>query len=77
MQSAWELTVVIFGQELAISLKQCARSLEDAREEDEVDEGSRAALLPYGGRLKDALQGIWDDRNVDVFDAGYAGFAVS
>lgn len=59
------------GQEVATSLKQCGNLLEDSREEDGSDDAcSHSKLLPYGNRLKEALQSIWDDHSVDVFDAG-------
>lgn len=62
----------MLGQELATSLKQCGNLLEDSKEEDEGDDSPHVKLLPYGSRLKEALQTIWDDHSVDVFDAGYA-----
>ena len=61
----------MLGQELATSLKQCGNLLEDFKDEDEAEDSSRAKLVPYGHRLKEALQAVWDDHSVDVFNAGF------
>lgn len=54
-----------------MALKQCARLLEDPHD-DESDTTSQTDLVLYGSQMKDMLNAIWDDQNVDVFDSGYA-----
>lgn len=56
------------GEDLAKALKQCAKQLEDASE----DESPKHRLFEFGTKLKNALQDIWNERTIDVFDSGYA-----
>ena len=53
------------GEDLAKAVKQCAKQLEDG-----TDELPRPNLLRFGKKLKDALQEIWQEHTVDVFDSG-------
>ncbi|EKM54090.1 uncharacterized protein PHACADRAFT_162472 [Phanerochaete carnosa HHB-10118-sp] len=64
--SARELAAVIFGEDLAKALKQCAKQLEDAGE----DESPEPKLPEFSNELKNALQNIWNERTIDVFDSG-------
>ena len=58
------------GEDIAKALKQCARQLEDASEDDSPQD----ELLEFGTKLKDALRDIWNERTIDVFDSGYVSF---
>jgi cohesin loading factor subunit SCC2 len=73
MQSARELTAVTWGQELAITLKQCSASLR--HRDDSEDE--QPSLLPFGRKVKSALRDVWKEAAADVFDVGYALFLIS
>ena len=57
----------MLGEDLAKAMKQCARQLEDAG----GDESPGPKLQTFGMKLKEALQDLWKERTVDVFDAGY------
>lgn len=67
VQSARELSSVIWGQELAVALKHAANLIEDEGDEDDskVDKKARA----FGTRLKEAMSDIWKSSEVDVFEA--------
>lgn len=61
---------MIWGQELATSLKHTAGLLEEDCEE-ELSKSDKKART-FGLRLKDALSGIWKDATTDVFESRYA-----
>ncbi|GJE95924.1 sister chromatid cohesion protein-like protein [Phanerochaete sordida] len=64
--TARELAAVIVGEDLAKAVKQCAKQMENAHE----DESPKPKLLEFGNKVKAALQDIWNERIIDVFDSG-------
>ncbi|RPD54662.1 hypothetical protein L226DRAFT_613702 [Lentinus tigrinus ALCF2SS1-7] len=62
--SARELTAVIWGHELALTLQHCEKLLS---EDGEVDRKSVKGLTK---QLKMSMRGIWDDPPGDVFELG-------
>ncbi|KAI0078215.1 ARM repeat-containing protein [Panus rudis PR-1116 ss-1] len=68
--SARELAGVVWGQELAFSLKQCGGLLEEDDGEKPSAGLDRQQLLTFGNKLKDTFRGLWQEDSGDVFDVG-------
>ena len=65
LQSARELTAVLWGHELALMLQHC---------ENLLDEGSgidRKSVKFLARQMKNAMRGAWDDTSGDIFQPGY------
>jgi cohesin loading factor subunit SCC2 len=60
---------VTWGQELAISLKQCNTSLRYCDDPDS-SEAKQPSLHLFGRRVKSALRDVWKETTTDVFDIG-------
>ncbi|KAI5117240.1 hypothetical protein M0805_001558 [Coniferiporia weirii] len=66
-ESARELSIVMWGQELAIALSQLNAVVSNS--DDELPPGVRKnTFLVFGEKMKNALQGVWSDAPTDVFD---------
>ena len=61
MQSARELTAVIWGQEVANALRQIDDILDDTARD-------QPTLRVFGEGLKRVLRSLWDDPHSDVFE---------
>lgn len=61
-QSARELTAVVWGHELALTLQHCERILSEDAEAD------RKVIKSLAGQQKTALREIWDDPPGDIFE---------
>ncbi|KAI0754694.1 hypothetical protein C8Q80DRAFT_1094239 [Daedaleopsis nitida] len=62
--SARELTAVMWGHELALTLQQCEKVLS---EEADVD---RKTVRSFGRQLKISMRELWDEASGDVFEPG-------
>ena len=71
-KSAWELSGVVWGHDLAIALTQLnVRSLDDTVALGNATRDVKD--LVFGKKLKSALRDIWKHAPVDVFDNAWAG----
>lgn len=66
LQSAMELTAVLWGQELSSVLSQLSEDM--AVLQDSQDSAAVAHLRDEGTVIKRALQDIWKSAPSDVFD---------
>ena len=65
LQSARELTAVMWGQELANALRHCQSVLGDVGGDERSNDKK---TYTFGVRLKRALTDVWKDAPTDVFD---------
>lgn len=70
MQSARELTAVMWGQELANVLTQCNVIVADV-EDDHSRSKVQREVLSFGRKVKTALREVWRDAPTDVFDNAF------
>jgi cohesin loading factor subunit SCC2 len=60
--------VATLGQELAIALRQVNALFSDAGDLSDGARARRSRLFFFGQKLKAALQDLWRDPAIDIFD---------
>ncbi|KAJ7246366.1 hypothetical protein C8J57DRAFT_1675032 [Mycena rebaudengoi] len=68
--SARELTAVALGQEFANALDRVNLWLSQPEDDEDLNIRDQSRLLPFGKKIKTALQNVWKTQSNDVFDIG-------
>lgn len=72
-QSARELSVTMWAQDLARTLNRCDSILSKEPESGSRESQDGKILLKIAVRIKSTLHDVWKRPTLDVFDVGYAG----